>query len=672
MMDYTNHTKEQLLRELETLHQRIAELEGRCDKKEARLQETHGIARDGTLTATQSIQLQESERRFRDIFAETADGMLVADIETGGFYMANQAICQMLGYSNAEIIQRSVRDIHPEKDLPAVLKEFDLQAHGRKSMARELPVKRKDGSVFYADINTILVTLDGRSFVLGIFHDVTALRQARKSLQETEMRYRGILASIDSGVGVYEVVDDGKDVLFKDINAAGERIGQIRKEDIVDQSLLAIFPMARQDGTLEVILDVWRTGQPRTMPAHLYDDGRIAVWTEAHLFKLPSGEIVHVANDVTRSMTDQQALEESEEKYRVLVESASEAITVFDAHGTIKFANARVSEHFGGDPDELTGKTMWDLFPEPVAGRQMGYVQQVIETGVGTTAEIPTEIQGQEKWFEATLVPIRSLGGKVLDVMMIARDVTELKNARDELSTFHREMMQTERLASTGTLSAMVAHELNQPLTVIKLSVQNVLSALNANQPPETCFEDLNECLKGVENAAERVARFRSFASGALKGEKDLVVLGPLIDKTLSLLEEGCKQARLAITVEGFEGLPPLHACQQDLEQLFFILIENSIQASDRKTDHHLTITGSSQAHCLEVRLTDDCGGIAPENLDEIFKLFFTTKPRNQGTGLGLCIAERIVTEMEGKITVNNDPGQGVAFCVALPVQSHI
>ena len=505
-----------------------------------------------------------------------------------------------------------------------------------------------------------------------LLRELEAQRQRIAELEircdKQEMRCCGILASIDSGVGVYEVVDGGKDVLFKDINAAGERIGQVRKEDIVGRSLLAIFPTAGEDGTFDVICDVWKTGQPRTMPAHLYDDGRIVVWTEDHLFKLPSNEIVHVANDVTRSMMAQQALEESEEKYRALVEGASEAISVFDGNGILKFANAKVCEHFESHLDDLLGQTMWELFPEPAADRQMRPIQKVIETGAGLTVEIPSVIQGQDKWFEATLVPIRSGRGKALDVMVIARDVTELRNARDELGAFHQQMMQTERLASTGTLSAMVAHELNQPLTVIKLSVQNVLSALNANQPSETLFEDLNECLKGVENAAERVGQFRSFARGMLRREKSLVAVRPVIDKTLRLVEEGCERARLAITVDGFEDLPPVRACAQDLEQLFFILVENSFQASDRKRDHHLTITGASRAHCIEVRLADDCGGIAPDNVNEIFKLFFTTKSRSQGTGLGLCIAERIVTEMGGKITVHNDPGQGVAFWISLPV----
>ncbi len=510
MVDDTNRTKEELLSELETLR----------------------------------MQLQESEKRFRDFFVENPDGILVANVETSNFYMANPTICQMLGYTESEIILMGIRDIHPEKDLPMVFKEFEQQAHGLKRLAREFPVKRKDGSVFYADINTTLITLDGKHFVLGIFRDVTELRKA------------------------------------------------------------------------------------------------------------------------------QQALMESEEKYRVLVESASEAITVLDAHGIIKFANARVSEHFGVDLCELVGKTMWDLFPESAAGQQMDHIKQVIRTSVGLTVVHSIKMRGQEKWFESTLVPIRSLDGKVIDVMVIARDVTELKKTRDELSTFHRRMMQTERLASVGTLSAMVAHELNQPLTVIKLSVQNVLSALNANQSSDTFFEDLNECLRSVENAADRVGLFRGFARGIPRGEKEEVLLSPLIDKTLRLVEQGCKQARLAVTVEGLEGLPRLQACEQDLEQLFFILIENSIQASDCKTDHHLAITGSFRSDCIEVRLADDCGGIAREHLDEIFKLFFTVKPRSQGTGLGLCIAERIVTEMDGKITVNNDPGQGVAFCVSLPVQS--
>lgn len=139
--------------------------------------------------------LKESEKRFRDIFDEAPDGILIADPETNGFYLGNRAICNMLGYTEEEIRRLTVMDIHPEKDLPYVLELFGKMARGELKVARNVPFKRRDGSVFYSDINTFWLTISGKRYLAGIFRDVTDRIGMEKEVERANrLESIGILA----------------------------------------------------------------------------------------------------------------------------------------------------------------------------------------------------------------------------------------------------------------------------------------------------------------------------------------------------------------------------------------------------------------------------------------------------------------------------------------------
>jgi two-component system sensor kinase FixL len=128
--------------------------------------------------------LKESEQRFRRIFEEVADGIILADTETKKFYFGNKTIYQMLGYNEEEIKGLGIMDIHPQEALPYVLEQVEKQIRREIALAKDLPVKRKDGSVFYADVNTATITLAGKVYLMGIFRDVTERKQAEESLQQ--------------------------------------------------------------------------------------------------------------------------------------------------------------------------------------------------------------------------------------------------------------------------------------------------------------------------------------------------------------------------------------------------------------------------------------------------------------------------------------------------------
>ena len=134
--------------------------------------------------------LRESEERFHSIFEGTGDGIILVDTETKQLSSGNFAFCQMLGYSPEELTQLGVPDIHPKKDLPYVLEQFEKQMRGEIQLAKDIPVKCKDSSVLYADIKASPISLAGKHYLLGIFRDITERKQMDEKLQISMLKYQ--------------------------------------------------------------------------------------------------------------------------------------------------------------------------------------------------------------------------------------------------------------------------------------------------------------------------------------------------------------------------------------------------------------------------------------------------------------------------------------------------
>ena len=144
-----------------------------------------GVHTDITERKQAEEMLRESTERFRLIFDNSNDGILVADTATRKFLLGNQAICRMLGYTPEELKELGVNDIHPQKDLPAVMEAFDKQLRKEIEIAPGLPVQRKDGSVFYADVNAFPLQMEDKICLVGIFRDITERKRKEETLRES-------------------------------------------------------------------------------------------------------------------------------------------------------------------------------------------------------------------------------------------------------------------------------------------------------------------------------------------------------------------------------------------------------------------------------------------------------------------------------------------------------
>ena len=131
-------------------------------------------------------KLQRAEQEFKAVFEQAADGILLADPQTKKFNLGNPAICRMLGYTSDEIKNLGIMDIHPKKDLPYVIDQFERQAKKEITLAADLPIQRKDGSVFYADVNAAIIDISGAKYLMGFFHDTTERKQNEEEAKKSK------------------------------------------------------------------------------------------------------------------------------------------------------------------------------------------------------------------------------------------------------------------------------------------------------------------------------------------------------------------------------------------------------------------------------------------------------------------------------------------------------
>ncbi|MBS1198672.1 MAG: diguanylate cyclase protein, partial [Proteobacteria bacterium] len=244
---------------------------------------TASIGEDITERKQAADALRESEAELRAIFDGSLDGILVADMENRQFLTANAAICRMLGYTHEEILRIGVSDIHPKQDLPLVAAHFERILHGNETLAEGIPMLRKDGSVFYADINASPLCLDGKDCIVGMFRDITERKAA-----ETRIVYLNRVHAMLSGINTLLVRVQDRDELFSEacriaVEAGGFRMALI---GMVDQSTLKMVPVAsagKNDELVSAIKDLLASSEhaPNTIVARVIREKMAVVANDA-------------------------------------------------------------------------------------------------------------------------------------------------------------------------------------------------------------------------------------------------------------------------------------------------------------------------------------------------------------------------------------------------------
>jgi two-component system NtrC family sensor kinase len=372
-------------------------------------------------------------------------------------------------------------------------------------------------------------------------------------------------------------------------------------------------------------------------------------------------EVTKKTEDLKKSL---DKLENSEEKYRTLVESAEDLIFTVDEKGDYLSMNRYATSFFGGHPGELIGKNMYDLFSEESAELQMGFIRQVFNTGTNVNVKYPVEVDKREYWFTSNFVGIKNESGKVFAVLGISRDITERKKMEDE------QMYNTEKLASIGKLATSVAHELNNPMAII-LGFTDLL--LEKTEHGSKNHEVLETIEKQALNGKRIIESLLGFARYREKTEYSTDV-NENLKKVVSVIDNILNTKNITLEKNLAENLPKVRGDSGHLQQVFMNLITNAIAAMEKGGVLTISTRLNEPGNIVEILFKDTGHGIKRQYRDKIFEAFFTTKNVGEGTGLGLSVSSGIVNRYGGEITFETVPEEedrerrGTTFIVSLPV----
>ncbi len=246
-------------------------------------------------------------------------------------------------------------------------------------------------------------------------------RQTQKMLADNEARFKELFKNMSSGVTVYEASGDGNDFIIRDINRAGEKRNRVKKKDLIGRSLKDIFPEAKEHGTLDVFKEVYKTGKPCNYPIKIYKDNKISVWVENYLYKLPTGEIVSIYDDVTeQKLAEEEILRLS----KFPSENPNPILRIDEARKVI------YSNQAGKKQLESLGVEVGKKAP-PIL-----YNEIFMPNGERSTRTKIINVQVGERLYEFVIAPVK--GSDYTN--LYGRDITEKKRAEEALQEKHNQL----------------------------------------------------------------------------------------------------------------------------------------------------------------------------------------------------------------------------------------
>ncbi|PVX23106.1 MAG: hypothetical protein CW691_11595 [Candidatus Bathyarchaeum sp.] len=605
-------------------------------------------------------ELKASVQKFRTIFEGATNGILAVDPETKKFVFANPRMYEITGYSFGELTKLGMADIVPKDGLAFALDQFKKQLEGKITVSRSVPVLRKDKTVVYCDVSSRLMKIGNEQYMIGFFRDVTEQKKAEEALRASEEKYRELINGMNDTAIVIDF--DGKII---DANkTAVEVLGYSREE------LLSSGPEKFDTAlTLEQIRGLVEKLKTKRLlvfeTEHTTKDGKpFPVEVSSSRVTYQGKEaIVSIARDITERKKAEEALRQSEENYRAILNSMNDTVWVIDFDGKFVDMNDKAVNLLGYSREELLSMGPQDLskdMPEaaikeliaklPTDGRQIFEALHFPKDG----KPIPVEIS-------STLVTYQGKSA----ILSIARDITERKKAEEVIDEAMRLLKQSNTELESYTY--VVSHDLKAPLRTIKSFGTFILEDY-ADKLDETGQDYLNRMVNASSRMDSMIEDLLILSRVGRKfTEFEKVDLNKLLNEILGDLEAAIKETKTKVVVD---KLPVISGQRVWMRQLFMNLISNALKFNESKTPKIEVLHEEREKdHLFKVR--DNGIGIEEKYLTRIFNLFerAPTEKKYDGTGAGLSICKKIVEHLEGKIWVESTPGKGSTFFFTIPKQ---
>lgn len=305
------------------------------------------------------ISLRESEEKFRNLFQSQSLINMLLDPETGDIADANQAAANFYGWSTDELKQMKIQQINTLPSSEVLNAMQGVEEH--KQSYFEFRHRKKDGTEADIEAFSSKLRIQGKVYLHTVIHDISQRKFAEEALQKSRERWESLFHNSPSAIAVYQAVDEGEDFIFTDFNLTAQKSDQIERDKVLGKRITELFPSAEELGFLDHFREVWKTGKTKNMGVTQYKDDRIEGWRENIIYRLNTGEVVAIYNDVTKRMEAEIRLRQSEEKFKSLFENAADPILLVDFDGNIIDINPATCHILGYSADELRKMNTIDL-----------------------------------------------------------------------------------------------------------------------------------------------------------------------------------------------------------------------------------------------------------------------------------------------------------------------
>jgi two-component system, LuxR family, sensor kinase FixL len=359
------------------------------------------------------------------------------------------------------------------------------------------------------------------------------------------------------------------------------------------------------------------------------------------------------------------AVADSAALLQAILATVPDAMVLIDEHCVITSFSAAAERLFGYAADEVLGKNVSMLMPEPHRSAHDGYIQRYLQTGEKRIIGIGRVVEGQRA--DGTEFPMElSVGeahtGEHRAFTGFIRDLTERYATEAQLQKLQSELIHASRLSAVGTLASALAHELNQPLTAVANYVSAGRDMVGEDRPEtqEMLREALDEAAKEAVRAGQIVRRLRDFVS---KGELDtqILSLAKLVNDATTLGLVGAREQGVEWWIDIDPDIDNVLADRVQIQQVMVNLMRNAIEAMHDSSTKHLVIRARShRQNQVEISVSDTGHGLSDDMSGQLFQPFVSSKA--QGMGLGLSICRTIVEAHGGKLSVAPNPDGGTIF----------
>jgi PAS domain S-box-containing protein len=638
--------------------------------------------------------LRKSEEDYRNIFENAPIGVFQSVIE-GRFSRVNLAFARMFGYESVADLLDSVTDIPSQiyADPGQRQSILDQLMREERVLVDEIELLRKDGSRFCASLHIRSVRDSGNVVASfdGFVVDSTERKRILDALREREERIRLYIQRLPVACILW-----GTDWRVQRWNPAAELVfGYTEAEALGKTAKELIIAPQKEEEQADTIWEYMNQSgmKANNINENVTRDGAIILceWTNTPFFDKDGRVtgVISVVQDITMRRRNERALQESENRFRTLIEKAPIGISMIRDKRYI-YSNPTHTRIFGFDGHaELIGTSLEDRIAPQCLLECLDNAQKLDRGEISAIQYGTTGVRKDGSHFPYLISATRlnlSDGGATLS---FGADITERVQAQEL-------MIQNEKMTMVAGMAAGMAHEVNNPLGIIAQDLQNLerrfSPALSANC---AVADELGLDLEQVARYMERrdILTYITGMRGAVKRASDIISnmllfsrqsdsthqyinINTIIEQSVKLAASDYdlrkkydfKKVTIARTFD--EKLPLIPVCVTEMEQVFINILKNAAQAmSDAGTSNPtISVRTFQDKKWVVVEIGDNGPGMSDNVRQRIFDPFFTTKDIGKGTGLGLSVTYSIVTKNHGgELSVESQPGSGARFTVRLP-----